>query len=88
MDLGWLWLVLGTFFTLYSFYAWKENSDNQWKQLGLLGIAIVALLVARLFLIDLFPESARGLITLVVWLAWIPTAIALALIVLKGRKNR
>src|SRR6266404_1899500 len=90
MDLGWLWLILGSFFTLYSFYAWRKNADNQWKQLGILGIAIVLLLTARLVLINQFSENIRETLSVIVWAAWIPALIALVCLGIAAppKKNR
>jgi hypothetical protein len=87
MDLGWIWLVLGTFFTIYSFYAWKKDADSQWRQLGLLAVVIVFLLISRLFFINLLPAAVRTSLSIVVWISWIPVFIALVVIVMKGRKK-
>lgn len=88
MDLGWLWLVLGTVFTLYSFYAWKRYRDDQWRQLGHLGAVVVFLLISRLYIIDLFSERINEFLEIIVWILWVPVLIALVVIVMKGRRKQ
>ena len=88
MDVGWIWLALGMFFTTYSFYAWKKYSDGQWLQLGILGVAVVILLVCRLALVNLFPENIKALLGAFVRSSWLPVFIALVVIVVRVKKKK
>ena len=87
MDIGWIWLALGTFFTIYSFYAWKKYSDGQWLQFGILGTVVVILLVCRLALVNLFPENIKTLLGAFLWSSWLPVFIALVVIVVRGKRK-
>jgi hypothetical protein len=87
MDIGWIWLAVSSSFTIYAFYSWRKNADKQWEQLGILGAVVISLLLARLIFIDYLPQAIQSTVGTIVWIAWLPVLIALAVIFMKGRRK-
>jgi hypothetical protein len=83
--MDWPFLTFSLFFTGYSLYAWKKYYDNDYFWLAILYVFVVLLLISKLFLINLFPESVKSVIRIVVYCSWALMLVALFLI-LKKRK--
>ena len=84
----WFLLIYNIFFTGYSFYAWKKYSDKESLWLGILGILVVLLISAKLFLFSFFPATIQANLSLIAYYAWFLVFIGLGLMFLKQKKAR
>ena len=83
--MDWFFLIYDIYFTGYSFYAWKKYSDQEFFWLAILGVFVVLLLAAKLFLISLLPENIKVILSVLVYCSWALVLAALVLIVKKRK---
>ena len=87
MGMEWILLVVNTVFTGYCLYAWMRHADKEYLSLSVIGVAVVCLLCAKLFFLELFSESLRSILNMTVYSSWILVLVALITIEIKKRRK-
>jgi len=66
-----IFLVFSVISSIFSLFAWKKYSDNDYKHLLSVSIFVILLLLSKMFLINFLPDVLKQVVSIAVYLSWI-----------------